>query len=389
MDGEIGMRNLTFESKLPAVGTSVFSVMSALARENQAINLSQGFPDFAADPALIAMVDQAMRDGQNQYAPAIGLPELRQEISRLAEARYGAKYDPETEITVTSGATEALFCAIAALVREGDEVILFEPAYDSYVPVVELFGGKPVFVQLEHPDYSIPWNNVKRLVNSRTRLIILNSPHNPTGATLSPADMESLSRIVSSNSIWILSDEVYEHIIFDQQAHSSVSRYPVLAARSFVVSSFGKTFHTTGWKVGYCSAPEPMMREFRKIHQFVTFSTSTPFQFALARYLKDHSRIFELGAFYQEKRDYFLRQISGSRFVPLACRGTYFQLLDYSAISNEKDVDFAVRMTKEFKLAAIPVSGFYHGHEDHHVLRFCFAKEKETLDRAAEILVRM
>lgn len=380
------MRKLTFESKLPAIGTSVFTVMSALAREHQAINLSQGFPDFSVDPAILALVDEAMRKGFNQYAPSNGLPELREAIASLAAARYGATYDPETEITITSGATEALFCAIAAIVREGDEVILFEPAYDSYVPVIELFGGKPVYVSLEFPDYHINWDNVKRLVNSRTRLIILNTPHNPTGTTLSPEDMATLEHLVSSNPIWILSDEVYEHIIFDDTQHPSVSRYPGLAERSFVVSSFGKTFHATGWKVGYCMAPEHMTKEFRKIHQFVTFATSTPFQYAIAQYMKDHSKILGLGAFYQEKRDYFLSKIQGSRFKPLHSSGTYFQLLDYSAISPDKDIDFARYLTIEHKLAAIPVSVFYHSHEDNKVLRFCFAKSNETLDRAAEIL---
>jgi methionine transaminase len=380
------MFNLTFESKLPAVGTSVFSVMSALAREHQAVNLSQGFPDFMPDPALLGLVEEAMRKGLNQYAPSNGLPELRDAIVELVKAKYGASYDMETEVTVTSGATEALFCAIAAVVREGDEVIVFEPAYDSYVPVIELFGGRPVFVSLEYPDYRINWDNVRRLVNSRTRLIILNTPHNPTGTTLGEDDMKMLEKTISSNPIWIISDEVYEHIIFDGKEHASLSRYPGLAERSFVVSSFGKTFHTTGWKVAYCLAPEAMMKEFRKIHQFVTFTTATPFQYAIAAYLRDHSKVLGLSQFYQEKRDYFLQQIAGSRFKPLHSQGTYFQLLDYSAISNERDVDFARTLTIQHGLASIPVSVFYHSNEDNRVLRFCFAKSNETLEKAGAIL---
>ena len=360
--------------------------MSALAKSHQAINLSQGFPDFPADPVLLEWVEKAMREGHNQYAPAIGLPELREAISSLIQARYGAQYNPDTEITVTSGATEALFCAFAAMIREGDEVILFEPAYDSYVPVIELFGGKPVFVSLEHPDYNIPWDHVKRLVNSKTRLIVINSPHNPTGATLKAEDLDELAKIIRSNPIWVVSDEVYEHIVFDGAEHESVCRYPELAARSFVVASFGKTFHTTGWKVGYCVAPAPLSAEFRKVHQFVTFATSTPFQWAIARYMQDQSRIFGLGGFYQGKRDYFLKGLEGSKFKPLHSAGTYFQLLDFTALSEESDVDFARRLTVEHKLAAIPVSVFYHQKTDNKVLRFCFAKENETLDKATEIL---
>lgn len=338
------------------------------------------------DTVLLDLVDEAMRKGLNQYAPSNGLPELREAIVDLVKARYGASYDPETEVTVTSGATEALFCAIAAVVREGDEVIVFEPAYDSYVPVIELFGGKPVFVSLEYPDYHINWDNVRRLVNSRTRLIILNTPHNPTGTTLSDDDMKMLEKTISSNPIWILSDEVYEHMIFDGKDHASMSRYPGLMERSFVVSSFGKTFHTTGWKVAYCLAPESMTKEFRKIHQFVTFTTATPFQYAIAQYMRDQSKIFGLAQFYQEKRDYFLKQVAGSRFKPLHTQGTYFQLLDYSAISNERDVDFARTLTVTHGLASIPVSVFYHSNEDNRVLRFCFAKSNATLEAAGAIL---
>lgn len=383
------MSSVHIESKLPAVGTTIFTVMSALARDHGAINLSQGFPDFGCDPRLVELVHQAMKQGHNQYAPMHGLQELREQIGQLVHDHYGANYHPDTQITVTSGATEALYAAISAVIREGDEVIVFEPAYDSYVPAIELNGGIPVYIPLEFPDYSINWENVKKRVNSSTRMIILNSPHNPSGAVLSAADMAELQKIVQSNPILILSDEVYEHIIFDGAHHQSVARFPALAERSFIVSSFGKTLHTTGWKVGYCLAPEHLTREFRKVHQFLTFSTSTPFQAAIAQYLKDLGPVRELRDFYQEKRDFFLRQIKGSRFKPLACGGTYFQMLDYSAITPEKDVDYARRMTIEHKVASIPVSVFYHTGEDNKVLRFCFAKEKETLEKAAEILVNL
>ena len=371
------------------VGTSIFSVMSGLAREHGALNLSQGFPDFSCDPLLPQLAAKYMAEGLNQYAPSHGLPQLREQISAMVEEKYGLAYDPEHEVTVTSGATEALFCALSAVINEGDEVILFEPAYDSYAPVIELLGGRSVYLPLEFPSYHINWEDVKKRVNSSTRMIILNSPHNPTGATLSKDDMLELQRIVKDNNIFILSDEVYEHILFDGRAHESIARYPELASHSFVVSSFGKTFHTTGWKVGYCLAPAGLTKEFRKIHQFVTFSTSTPFQAAIAEYMKDGSRISMVSSFYQEKRDLFQQLIQGSRFKALDCQGTYFQLLDYSAVTEEGDVEYAKRMTREHKLASIPVSVFYHSHEDNKVLRFCFAKENETLEKAAEILHKL
>lgn len=383
------MHKVTLESKLPSVGTSIFSVMSALANKHGAINLSQGFPDFPADPKLLSMVTEAMEKGLNQYAPAIGLQSLREQISRMAKEAYGADFNAETEVTVTSGATEALFCAIAATIKEGDEVIVFEPYYDSYIPVIELFGGVPIYVPLDFPDYKINWANVKKRVNSSTRMIILNTPHNPTGSTLKESDMEELSKIVQANPIVILSDEVYEHIIFDGAEHQSVARYPDLALRSFIVASFGKTFHTTGWKVGYCLAPEHLSKEFRKIHQFVTFSTSTPFQNAISNYMQDLSPVFELKNFYQKKRDYFLSLMSESRFVPLASSGTYFQLMRYDAISDKGDREFAEWLTIEKGVAAIPVSVFYHSGEDNKVLRFCFAKENLTLEKAAAILCKL
>ncbi len=383
------MIKVAIESKLQSVGTSIFSVMSALALEKGAINLSQGFPDFPMDPKMIALVSEAMQRGHNQYAPAIGLPALRQQIAGLVQETYGAEVNPDTEVTVTSGGTEALFCAIAATVREGDEVIVFEPCYDSYVPVIELFGGVPIYVALEFPSYKINWEGVKKRVNSRTRMIILNTPHNPTGTTLSAADFQELAKIVHGNRIMILSDEVYEHIIFDGEQHQSILRHPQLSKRSFVVSSFGKTFHATGWKVGYCVAPEHLSKEFRKIHQFVTFSTSTPFQHAIAEYMKDRSNILELRHFYQKKRDYFLQLMRQSRFEPLPSSGTYFQLMRYNAISDKGDRAFSEWLTSEKGVAAIPVSVFYHSGEDNKVLRFCFAKENATLEKAAEILIRL
>lgn len=377
------------ESKLPGVGTSIFTLMSALARQHDAINLSQGFPDFEPDPKLLELVNKAMRNGGNQYSPSHGQASLRESISALAEAFYTATYDPETEVTVTSGATEALFCAIAALVNEGDEVILFEPAYDSYAPVIRLLGGIPVFISLTHPDYTIDWEVVKKRVSLRTKAVILNTPHNPTGAAFSAQDMETLTKIVRDNSIFIISDEVYEHIIFDDLEHQSIARYPALAERAFVISSFGKNYHATGWKVGYCMAPAPLMSEFRKIHQFNTFSTATPFQLAYAEFLKDHDRLRELKSFYQAKRDTFRGLILGSRFRTLPCNGTYFQLLGYDRITDELDTEFAKRMTIENKLASIPVSVFYNEETDHKVLRFCFAKDERTLEQAAEILQKM
>ncbi|MBL0020239.1 MAG: aminotransferase class I/II-fold pyridoxal phosphate-dependent enzyme [Bacteroidia bacterium] len=383
------MIKVAIESKLPSVGTSIFSVMSALANAHGAINLSQGFPDFSMDPRMKSLVTEAMAKGFNQYTAATGLPALREQISALATECYGIEVNPESEVTVTSGGTEALFCAIAATISEGDEVIVFEPCYDSYVPVIELFGGVPIYVPLDFPDYKINWQNVKKRVSSRTRMIILNSPHNPTGSTLDAADLAELAKIVQANPIVILSDEVYEHIIFDGADHQSILRHKDLAKRSFVVSSFGKTFHATGWKVGYCIAPEHLSKEFRKIHQFVTFSTSTPFQWAIAEYMKDRSHILELRNFYQTKRDYFLDLMKQSRFEPLTSKGTYFQLMKYDQISKKGDKAFAEWLTVEKGVATIPVSVFYHSGEDNKVLRFCFAKENSTLEKAAEILIRL
>ena len=376
-------------SKLPTVGTTIFSVMSALAAEHEAINLSQGFPDFDCDPHLFNLVQQAMHAGHNQYAPMPGVPILRERIAGITAALYGAEYDPEHEITITAGATAALFAAISAVVHPGDEVIVLEPAYDSYVPVITLCGGTPVFVRLTWPEYGIDWQALRRALSPRTRMIILNSPHNPTAATLSAHDLQKLDDLIHDTDILVLSDEVYEHIIFDGRQHASVARNDNLRQRAFVVSSFGKTFHTTGWKVGYCLAPAELMREFRKVHQFLTFSVATPLQHAFAGYLQDENRYLELGRFYQAKRDLFLDMMRASRFRPLACCGTYFQSFDYSAISEEDDQSMARRVTQEWGVAAIPVSAFYHDGTDNRVLRFCFAKSDETLERAAERLCRI
>ncbi|MDX9785952.1 MAG: methionine aminotransferase [Desulfobacterales bacterium] len=380
---------MEIDSKLPDVGVTIFAVMTALSNENNAINLSQGFPDFDVSPELVALVDRHMRAGHNQYAPMQGILPLREAIADKVKQLYRATYDPITEMTVTSGATEALFCAITSVVKPGDEVVMFEPAYDAYVPVVRLSGGIPVFVPLHHPSYHIDWREVRRAITARTRLIILNSPHNPTGAVLSAEDISELIGLVSKTGVLIVSDEVYEHIIFDDIQHESMACYPELAERSFVISSFGKTYHTTGWKVGYCLAPPSLTREFQKIHQFVNFATSTPVQHAYAEFMRNPGTYSPLAGFYQAKRDFFLSLIESSRFRPIDCRGTYFQLLDYSNITDEPDIAFAKRMTLEHGVAAIPTSVFCHNGSDQKVLRFCFAKKDETLRAAAEILSRI
>lgn len=376
-------------SKLPAVQTSIFSVMSKLALEHNAINLSQGFPGFDCSPQLVKLVEKYMRKGLNQYAPMPGVQLLREAIAKKTEELYSISYDPETEITITSGATQALFTAIAALVRDGDEVIVIEPAYDSYVPAIELAGGKPVFFQL-HPDtFSINWVEFQKLVNQRTRMILINTPHNPTGSTLSAADMLKLEKLTNKTDIVVLSDEVYEHILFDKLEHQSVARYPKLAERSLIVSSFGKTFHTTGWKIGYCLGPANLMAEFRKVHQFLVFSSNTPIQHAIAEYLENKEAYLQLPSFYQQKRDYFIQVFGQTKFGIKPSQGTYFQLLDYSKISKEKDTDFAIRLTKEFGVASIPVSVFYHKKTESKFLRFCFAKHQDELEKAAEKLIRL
>jgi methionine transaminase len=376
-------------SKLPNLGTTIFTVMSGLAREHGAINLSQGFPDFSIPSRLGDLVAEHMRKGHNQYSPMMGLSALREAIAMKVEELYSAVYDPQEEVTVTAGATQAIFTAIMALVQEGDEVLVFEPAYDSYVPAIELAGGKAIFIQAELTGELIDWERVKRVVNQRTRMIIINTPNNPTGRILTAHDMIRLQKLTERTDIVILSDEVYEHILFDGYEHQSVARYPKLAERSVVVSSFGKTYHCTGWKVGYVLAPKELMREFRKTHQFNVFSVNTPVQHALAEFLKEKEHYLGLAAFYQTKRDRFCNLVKDSRFKVRPSEGTYFQLLDYSAITDEKDTDFAIRLTKEAKLASIPLSVFYHKPTVVKHLRFCFAKEDETLERAAEILNRL
>jgi len=374
------------KSKLPKVGTTIFTVMSELANKHNAINLSQGFPDFESSPELTQLVSEAMQKGHNQYAPMPGILPLREEISKKVERLYGTSYHPESEITITAGATQAIYTAIAAIIREGDEVIIFTPAYDCYEPAIELNGGKPVFLQMHAPDYSINWEQVKKLINQRTKMIIINTPHNPTGTIMKEEDMLALEKIVSDTDIVLISDEVYEHIVFDGQQHLSAAKYPGLAERTFITSSFRKTFHNTGWKMGYCVAPKNLMAEFRKAHQYIVFSANTPMQHALATYLKNENNYLELNNFYQQKRDLFTSLIQESKFEVLPASGTYFQLLRYSSISNEKDTDFAIRLTKENGIAAIPVSVFYHHTIDEKVLRFCFAKKEETIEKAAEIL---
>ena len=371
-------------SKLPRVKTTIFTTMSALAREYQAINLSQGFPDFNTHPQLIDLVTDAMKKGMNQYSPMQGYLPLREMIAQKTFELYSAQYDPEKEITITAGATQAIFTAISAVIRDGDEVIIIEPAYDCYGPAIELCGGIIKYVKLDDQNFSINWDEVKKMITAQT-----NTPHNPTGAILSAADLAKLQKLVKDKDIIVLSDEVYEHIIFDGFEHQSVARYPELAKRSFIISSFGKTYHTTGWKVGYVMAPENLMTEFRKVHQYNVFSVNTPIQVAYAELLKEKDLYLELGAFYQEKRDFFRKLLKGSRFQLKPALGSYFQLLSYHKISDEKDVDYAIRLTKEHGVAPIPMSVFYHNLDDHHHLRFCFAKENETLEKAAEKLIKV
>jgi methionine aminotransferase len=377
---------MKIKSKLPSTGTTIFSIMSGMAAEFSAINLSQGFPDFDVNDELIDRVNHYMKAGFNQYAPMPGVPVLREKISSKISELYGYKYDANTEITVTSGATEALYAAISTVVNPGDEVIIFEPAYDSYMPAITLNGGITKFIQLKFPDYSVDWDLVRDTITNKTRLIIINSPHNPTGTILTKEDLKELSDVVKNRKIFILSDEVYEHIVFDGLKHESVASYEELVKRSFVVSSFGKTYHATGWKVGYCVAPQPLMAEFQKIRQFVTFTTNTPVQYAIADILDKKELYLDLSGFYQQKRDTFLKLIEKSRFKSVKSSGTYFQMLDYSGISDENDIAFAEILTKEYGVAAIPPSVFYDGKDDHKVLRFCFAKQDKTLEEAAEIL---
>lgn len=373
-------------SKLPDVTTTIFTVMGALAKKHHALNLSQGFPDFESDPKLIELVSRAMEKGYNQYSPMQGIISLREQIALKFDALYSTTYNPESEITITAGATQAIFTIISTFVNEGDEVIIFKPAYDCYEPAVTLHKGRPVYVQLEAPHYKVDWNKVKPLINTKTKMIIINTPHNPCGTVWSKEDMLVLENLVKDTNIIILSDEVYEHILYDENQHQSLCLFPGLKERGFVVASFGKTFHNTGWKMGYCAAPSALMSEFRKTHQYNVFSANHPIQVGLAAYLKDENNYLNVRSLYQEKRDYFLKLIQGSRFTFIPSSGTYFQLLDYSLITEENDIDYAVRLTKENKIAAIPISVFNTDGLDNKMLRFCFAKKNETLKKAADVL---
>ena len=380
---------MNIRTKLPDLPTSIFTTMSVLANEQGAINLAQGFPNFEADPTLIELVAKAMRDGYNQYAPMGGVYSLRETISEKIQALYNRSYHPRSEITVTVGATQAIYTAISAFVWPGDEVIVLKPAYDCYEPAIIAQGGRPVLVQMSSKDYSIDWEELRTAMSSRTKMVIINTPHNPSGRTFSSDDMLNLQTLLEGTDIVLLSDEVYEHIVFDENTHESVSKYDGLASRSLVCSSFGKTFHVTGWKMGYCAAPDYLMKEFQKIHEFNVFCANHPIQKALAQYLKNSENYLGLGAFFQSKRDRFLAGIKESRFSFTPSQGTYFQLLDYSEISDEADVELARRLTTEYGLASIPISVFNKDQEDHKQLRFCFAKTEDTLDRAIEIILKI
>ncbi len=377
------------KSKLPLVGTTIFTIMSALANEHKAINLSQGFPDFSCKDKLQDLVFKHIKAGHNQYAPMAGLPLLRELLAKKIESCYNHLLNPETEITITAGGTQGIYTAISAFVHKDDEVIVFEPAYDCYVPAILMAGGSPISVPLQFPNYSIDWNYVKKLITAKTKMIVINTPHNPSGKVLKKEDLIALEKITENTDILILSDEVYEHIVFDEVIHESVWRYEKLAKRSIAVYSFGKTYHVTGWKMGYCIAPEYLMKEFRKVHQFLVFSVNTPFQYAIAEYLQESEDYLELNKFYQEKRDFFTSALKESRFEVLPAKGTYFQLLSYKKISKELDTEFAIRLTKEHKIASVPLSVFYKSKEDNQVLRFCFAKGEDTLKKAAEILSKI
>jgi methionine aminotransferase len=385
------MSTPVLQSRLPSVGTTVFSVMSALANEHGAVNLGQGFPDFGCDPRLLDLVDGAMRAGHNQYPLMTGVPALREAIAAKIGRLYGHAYDAAGEITVTAGATQALTTAILCCVHPGDEVIVIEPAYDSYLPAIELAGGVavPVSMQVSDEGYRVPWDVVAAAVTARTRLIVVNSPHNPTGSILRSDDLQALARIVEGTQILILSDEVYEHMVYDGQRHESGSRHPVLAERAFVVSSFGKTYHVTGWKVGYVAAPAALMAEFRKVHQYNVFTVNTPMQHGIAGYMADPAPYLDLPAFYQKKRDLFREGLAKSRFTLLPADGTYFQCVKYDAISSMKEAEFAKWLTSEIKVAAIPVSAFYRDGQESGVVRFCFAKRDETLRLALERLAKV
>uniref|UniRef100_UPI0040470C86 methionine aminotransferase n=1 Tax=Algoriphagus sp. TaxID=1872435 RepID=UPI0040470C86 len=369
-------------SKLPQVGTTIFTIMSRMAQEENAINLAQGFPGFGSDPILLELVAKFTRDGNNQYAPMSGVSKLKLALATKTQRTQGYFPDPESEVTIVSGATEALFSALSAVVRPGDEVLVLEPSYDSYVPGILLNGGIPVFVALNPTDFSVDWELVASKITDKTRAIVVNSPHNPSGQVWSKEDVAQLASLVSKSGIFVISDEVYEHILFDGKVHHSLGSHPELRERTFVCGSFGKTFHVTGWKIGYCIAPVLLSQEFRKIHQYVTFSTVTPIQFALAEYLDDPKHYLDLPSFYQKKRDLFVEGLKSTPFNFQASQGSFFQLVSYAPLSKKSDVYVAEQMTRKLKVACIPVSVFYSTKQDHQVLRFCFAKKEEELEEA-------
>jgi methionine aminotransferase len=376
-------------SKLPKIGASIFATMSKMANDYGAMNLSQGFPDFDCSPELVELVNHFMKKGFNQYAPMPGILELRKEISLKVKRDYDRLYNPETEITITAGATQALFTAFSTIINPGDEVIVFEPAYDSYIPAIISNGGIPVVIKLNENDFSINWIEVEKVINTKTKCIIINSPHNPTGAILQENDIIQLEKIVKDKNIFLISDEVYEHIVFDNQKHFSFASSEELSNRTFVISSFGKTFHTTGWKIGYCCSPEYLMKEFRKLHQFIVFAVNTPIQLAISEFMKNESNIYGLNQFYQSKRDLFRNLLKDSRFNLRNCNGTYFQLLDYSNISNKNDIEFSEYLTKEIGVAVIPLSPFYISNNSQKLIRVCFAKQNSVLEMATNKLRKL
>jgi len=376
-------------SKLPGTSNSIFSVMSQLAAQHNAINLSQGFPDYDCDPKLIDLVADAMKSGHNQYAPMTGLPALRELVANKVNLQYGSNYHPDTEITITAGGTEGIFTTLAAFIQAGDEVIIFEPAYDAYAPTIKMLGGLVKSYEMAPPEYDIDWEMVKKLFTVNTKMIILNSPHNPTGSVLKEKDVQALIKLITGTNVLILSDEVYEHLIYDGEIHQSMARYPELRDRSLIVASFGKLLHATGWKVGYCLAPENLMKEFRKIHQFNVFSVNTPMQAGIANYLKDPGTYLDLADFFVQKRNLFRSLLSQTKFNLLPCKGSYFQCVTYGHFSEEEDTVLARRLITDFGVASIPVSAFYSRNTDHKVLRFCFAKKQDTLEKAVERLIKL
>jgi len=377
------------QSKLPNIGTSIFTVMSQLAGKHNAINLGQGFPDFPMSPVLIECVNKAMQSGGNQYAHTNGVPLLRERLAEKIKYLYDVNINPETNITITPGGTYSIFCAFSTIIQPGDEVIIFEPAYDSYIPNIVFNGGVVVPIELEFPDYSIPWDKVKAAITPKTKAILVNTPHNPTGRVFTKDDIFVLQEIVLSNNLYLISDEVYEHLIYDNKQHETVMKYPDLFARTFVCFSFGKTYHCTGWKLGYCIAPENIMKEYRKVHQFNAFGCDTPKQIAIAEYMTNKEAYLSIGAMYQEKRDYLRGLLDTTKFVRLPSSGSYFESYRYDAISNEPDTQFAERLVKDFGIAVVPMSAFYQKATDHKVIRLCFAKVKETLDTAAACLQKV